>query len=312
MQSMTVFLKITLTFILFIGVYQSNTFADIVYLKDGSEVKGIIVEQYSDRIVISTEYGETEIESAEIKRINYDLPEQNLVALADRYRQMANYSRAYYYYEKAKEENPKCQEAIDGLNYLEGYRFRKNLGKKIDDIRWQRDVESFSDQGIKKPETSQEKLKTVLGMELSEFGKDIKVLKVYSRLPAAKAGIKKGDTLSAVWGKLTGYMSCPEVARLLTDTPQAEVCVKIDRDIKVTPGIIKPSQLDLRFYGLFLTHIKKKDKAHRAGLREDDLIVAIDGKSTRYAPRKQVIEMLKKAPRTLTLRREITIWRTKR
>jgi len=301
-----------MTLILIIVASFNLVYCDTVDLKDGSEVKGIIVEQYKDRVVLSTEYGETEIDLTDIKQINYDLPEQNLVALAERYRQMRDYPRAYYYYDKAKKVNPNCKQAIEGVNFLEGYLFRKNIGKKVDDVRWRQDVESFRKYGTKESEPVLEKLRRALGFELKEYGKDIKVLEVDANSPASNAGIKKGDIISSAWGRLTGYMSAEDVARLLTDTPQYEVGIKIDRAINVAPGTIKPSQLELQFDGLFLKGIKKKDLAHRAGLRDGDMIISVSGDNIRYTPKKQVLKMINETPRTVTVRRELTIWRTRK
>ena len=65
-----------IVFITFVAVITlasvSSSFSDTIYLKDKSQVKGIVVEEYNDRIVISTEYGESEMMKEEIKKIIYD------------------------------------------------------------------------------------------------------------------------------------------------------------------------------------------------------------------------------------------------
>ena len=58
---------------------------DTVYLNDGKEKKGIVVEDYTDRIVLSTYEGEKTLFKKNISKVVYDLTEQNLVKLGDKY-----------------------------------------------------------------------------------------------------------------------------------------------------------------------------------------------------------------------------------
>lgn len=293
----------------FIFASFASSFCDTIYLKDGSQVKGIVVEEYSDRIIISTEYGEAKMLKGEIRGIDYDLMEQNLVGLGNKYKEAGDYIRAYFYYDKARNLNPQYKEAVDGANYIEGFLFRKELGRKSDEINWRQEVEDFQQNRFKKEEQAVSNLKQLIGIEIEDTGKDIKVIKVYEELPADKAGIREGDYLSAIWGKLTGYMSCEEVARVLSKPENLEMKLEIDREIKVGPHVIKSSQFDLRFEGLCLRNIPDGSKAFAAGLRNNDLILSIDGESIRYTPLKEVMDLLRSNPRTLLVRRELTIWR---
>ncbi len=297
--------------VFFVFASFGSSFCDTIYLKDESQVKGIVVEEYSDRIVISTEYDEAEMMKFEIKSIRYDLLEQNLVAMAKKYKEAGDYRRAYFYYDKARKVNPEYKEAIDGINYVEGFLFRQELGRKSEEVSRYQQVEDFLSSKFKKEKLPLSKLKELIGIEIKDTGKDIKVMKVYEVSPAAEAGLKDGDTVSSIWGRLTGYMSCREVAQILTKPANLEIKLEIDREIKVSPHAIKSSQFDLRFEGLCLTNIPDGSEAFAAGLRNDDLILSIDGDSIRYTPLKEVINLLKSSPRTLLVRRELTIWRKK-
>ena len=269
------------------------------------------MEEYSDRVVISTEYGEAEMMKGEIKGIDYDLMEQNLVGLGDKYKEAGDYVRAYFYYDKAMKLNPQYKAAVDGVNYLQGFLFRQEMGRKSDEVNWHQDLEDFQQNRLKKEERAMSNLKQLIGIEIEDTGKNIKVIKVYEELPADKAGIKKGDYLSAIWGKLTGYMSCEEVARILSKPENLEIKMQIDRKIKVSPRAIKSSQFDLRFEGLCLRNISDRSETFASGLRNNDLILSIDGESIRYTPLKEVIDFLRSSPRILLIRRELTIWRRK-
>ena len=46
--------------------------ADTVQLKNGQELKGLIVEKHEDRIVLNTEKGETPVLKSSIQNILYD------------------------------------------------------------------------------------------------------------------------------------------------------------------------------------------------------------------------------------------------
>ncbi len=297
--------------VFFVFVSFAPSFCDTIYLNDGSQVKGIIVEEYSDRVVISTEYGEAEMMKGEIKGIDYDLMEQNLLSLGNKYKEAGDYVRAYFYYDKARKLNPQYKEAVDGANYLQGFLFRKEMGRKADEVNRYQDLEDFQQNRFKKEEQSMSNLKQLIGIEIQDTGKNIKVIKVYKGLPADKAGIKKGDYLAAIWGKLTGYMSSEEVAQILSKPENLELKLEIDRKIKVSPRAIKSSQFDLRFEGLCLRNISDRSEAFASGLRNNDLILSIDGASIRYTPLKEAMDSLRSGPGTLLIRRELTIWRRK-
>src|SRR4030042_5854565 len=108
----------------FLGVISAS--ADTVYIKDGEEIKGIVVEEYTDRLVISTYEGEKTFFKKNIDRIIYDLTEQNLVMLGDKCMSREEFEKAYFYFDKAGRENPGYQLASDRMNYVTGYFFRKD------------------------------------------------------------------------------------------------------------------------------------------------------------------------------------------
>jgi len=304
--------KVLMAMVFFVLCSVGVSFSDTVYLKDGSEVKGIVVEEYKDRVIMSTEHGETEIDKEEVKKINYDLIEQNLVAMADEFAAIGDYEKAYYYYEKARKANPNYKEAVEGANYLSGFLFRKELTKKATQVQWRQDVEDFQQSKPQEIETTVAKLKRLIGIELEERdGKDIIVKEVYSGMPADVGGVKKGDIISSVWGKLTKYIESEDVAVELTKPEHLEIKMNIDREVGVKANTVKPSQLKLEFEGLTFVNISERNASYDQGLRNRDLVLSIGGKSIRYTPLKEVQKMLKSRSQKIGIRREITIWRKK-
>ncbi len=89
----------------------SEAFADTILLKNEKEIKGLVVERYADRIILSTEKGEIPILLSGIKKIDYDDAEQNFMQVGRAYEAENKYGEALAYYEKALEANPNFEEA---------------------------------------------------------------------------------------------------------------------------------------------------------------------------------------------------------
>lgn len=294
--------------ILLLGAYRA--FSDTIFLKDGSDVKGIVVESFADRIILSTEYGETEIPKDEIKSIKYDLVEQNYVAIADKHMTSGSYDKALYYYERALQANPRFKEAISGVNYLRGYLMRKDLLKKADHVAWSQAVEDFSQQKQVVRESKVETLRRSLGLEIEERNDgDIVVLKVYSGRPAREAGMRRGDVISSIWGRLTKYMGKGEVTDELIKPEGMEIQIHIDRVIKLPRRTVTAAQVTLNFDGVLFENISEGTPAYRGGLRNGDMLLEVGGKAIRYTPLAKVQSSLARRSQKVLIRRAITIWR---
>ena len=70
------------------------TQADTVIMKDGKEVKGIVLEEYKDRMLISTVDGERSLMKEEIKELYFDTEEQNLIKLAEQARDKGDFVKS--------------------------------------------------------------------------------------------------------------------------------------------------------------------------------------------------------------------------
>ncbi|MDD5439497.1 MAG: nickel pincer cofactor biosynthesis protein LarC [Candidatus Omnitrophica bacterium] len=300
--------------LVFMGLFLcvSYAVADTVYCKDGRELKGIIVEEYRDRVILSQEDGEKALSKDIIRSIDYDLEEQNLVSMADASLRAGDYDRAYYYYEKAKAVNPSYKDAIAGSNYLSGYIMRRASSKKLAQIQWSQTVEDFNKEK-RKEGASVPKIVDLVGLELAEdTSHRIVVKKIYEGTPADRAGIAEGDAIASVWGKLTGYMRLDDVTALFTRGENLELKVQVDRKLKVEPKVILPSQLSLVFDGLTLKAVREESQAYQDGFRDGDVILAIDGKNIRYTPQAEIERTLAEGPHVLVIRRELTIWRSEK
>ncbi|MEE8317873.1 MAG: tetratricopeptide repeat protein, partial [Candidatus Omnitrophota bacterium] len=99
-------MRYLITMIICIISVTTLLYADTVIMKDRTKVKGLVVEEYVDRITLSTVEGEKNILRQEIERIEYDTPEQNFMQLGRAYDAKGWYDKASFYYKKAMEIKP--------------------------------------------------------------------------------------------------------------------------------------------------------------------------------------------------------------
>ncbi|MFH1594405.1 MAG: PDZ domain-containing protein [Candidatus Omnitrophota bacterium] len=295
-------------------------YCDTVALKDGKMIKGIIVEDFEDRVVISTYEGEKTVLKADMSKMVYDLAEQNFVALGDSYLAQDAYQKAYFYYQKALEVNPDHKAARDKMNYVMGYVYRSSEKEKIRDVARRQELEDWPvpEGGETDYESRLEKL---IGIVLVEEDSFSKIESVVKESPAYMSGLREDDILISVWGRYTRYIQKDEIVRIMLEKNIGEIKVGIERDILIRrwgPGRfghkeIIGGDLDIKFDGLIVTDIESGGPGHKSGLEENDLIVAINGESTRYMPLKEVIKRIMDSwdkDLKFTIRRDLTIWRS--
>jgi len=287
--------------------------ADTLRMNDGSTVKGIVVEDYKDRVVLSTIDGEKTVMKGDIQELYYDSEEENLIKLAEQARERRDYAKAFGYYNLAYKKNPLSKAAKDGFVFLQGYLFRQEEKRKIDDIKKRGDFEqgliaenadAAGATGAKDPAA---KMKEAIGMTLLSKDGVIVIDNVRRNSPADNAGIKRGDYLAAIWGKLVGYMSIDDVINILLDKPSLEIKCTIRRTVSADAS---KAVFGMDINGLKVVSIKNGDGGAGGDLKKDDLVTAIDGKPTRYMPFKKAVSAMKRSrPVELTIDRELLIWR---
>lgn len=289
---------------------------DTIYAKDGKEIKGIIVEEYKDRILISTAEGEQMIMKPEIKELYFDTEEQNLIKLAEQSMDKGDYIKAFMYYDKAFKINPNLKAAKDGLVFLQGYLFKKDLSRKEQDVMRRNEFEergagnSFIKTDEERFKETLEKLKKTMGISLVSDGAKTRVDSVRIGSPAYEAGMRKGDVLIAVWGRLVGYLSLQQVTERLLEKTSLETACTIERSVDLIGGDIG-ADFKMQLEGMTVSGVNGGSPAQRAGLKQNDVIIEINGRSTRYMPIKKALELIKKQDGNviiLAFRREIIMW----
>ncbi len=322
----TAFAVLFLVFGLWSSVY-GLAHADTIYTNEGQEVRGIVVEDYKDRITLSTINGEVTIMKSDIKELYFDEEVENLIKLAEQAKEKRDYIRALTYYDLAFRRNPDSKAAKDGLVFLEGYLFRKEQAQKEADVRRREELENRGTiVPLVKPEAEEisnkvGRLKKVLGITIDMKEGLPQIMYVQRNSPADEAGVIKGDRIVAIWGRLTGYMDLREVMDAFLDKPSLELKCTLERTVYLEVSrfrlVVPASNLvgasfAMELEGLTIASVKEGGPAANAGLKKGYLVTAINGKPTRYMPLKKAISMIrhsKDGTVRLTIRRETLMWR---
>ncbi|MCK4244657.1 MAG: PDZ domain-containing protein [Candidatus Omnitrophica bacterium] len=273
-----------------------SLYADTIILKSGSILKGIIVKEYSDRVILRIPDGEVGIYKNLISKIVYLRPEQNLLELGNKCAKRGEFGEALVHYRKALRINRDFEEAKDAIARV---REAKQSQKEI----------------------SEERLRQSLGIIIKKEGNEIKVASVDARSPAFRAGIKHEDIIETIWDAHLKYEKLDKAIALLTGEKGASVSLTIKRQVSPIRRKIRWYQkefvgigisLSMKERGLTITNVSPGQPADKVGLKPGDRIVAIEGKSIRYTGLSEAIKKMAGQagiPLDLTITRKVRIVR---
>jgi C-terminal processing protease CtpA/Prc len=255
-----------------------EVFGDEVYLKDGSLVKGLVLDNFYDRIVLSTPSARLQIEKKEIKEVFFELPEQNFFYLAQTNFEKRNLKEARLFLLKTLAINPEYKKAKDMLDLIKNYEISKNLPQEIIEDKLIDKIGLF----IKKDEENRIIVEKVLENSLADM-----------------AGIQTGDILYCLYSQKIKYAPLEFVKRLLVGTGEGVLKLNIRRKIKILVPerhwydiILRRKKIGfvitLMQTGLMIKNIQERSPAYLAGIRRGDMVVSINGKDTRFMPLTEV------------------------
>ncbi len=318
---------INLLFVCFFFFFDSIAQADTLTMTDGKKIKGLVVEEYTDRVTLSTIDGEATILRKYIDHIEYDTSEQNFMQLGRAYDEKGWYDKAAFYYKKAMDANPDYKPAREA--YLASHakkwreeekRTKKELNRRSMIMEWQtnRRKKTFSVPGKGKDILVRESL----GISLSESSGGFRITEVRPYSSADRSGIKEGDILVSIWGKLVKHTDKKEVLDELLGPEYSEVKVTVERQVSfpVADDNQNPYEslgvtLGFEYQGLIVENITDEESAAAQVFKRGDSVEAIEGENTRYLSLGSIIEIINNAAsteqnvnfrirRTLNLRRE--------
>jgi membrane-associated protease RseP (regulator of RpoE activity) len=294
--------------------------ADTVILRDGTRVKGLILDEMKDRIVFSTPAGEVEILKSEIRSAIYDTETQALLQKGRNQIRRGQYIRAYYTFENVLEMDPEIDEARERLVYLASQVERINRQDFVGDPG-QRNARLAG--GKKKPAI--ETVRETIGLTFFSDGKYVTVRDTGGKgTPAFEAGLMPGDRIVSVWGNMAAYMDEDGVAESLLDAPEVKMTVERTVTLVLPPSgkertwppvpayrRATGAAIFLKKKGFVAGDVSPGGAFGEAGIKEGDLLYRIAGKNTRYMPFRAVrstIEAGRGGGMEVVIRRDISLW----
>ncbi len=281
--------------------------ADTITLKNGKDLKGLVVEKHADRIILSTEKKELPILLKGIKNIQYDDPERSLLEVGKAYEQSGELAVALAYYEKALTINPGFEEAKAASQGVRNRFWAISTQGPKNEIEKQQLLYDAWGQGrsiddlIRKKVVEETKaLRDGLGIRLEKKGDWVRIGYVDSRKDAWVAGLRKNDRLVSIDGQSLRYLSVDLIQKSFLSPRYSNFTLEFERNIFLHGDGNKKSstqlgfQLKLEYQGLVISRVKSESPANQSGLRDQDLLVAVNDESVRYLPIDKVSQLIQK------------------
>ena len=266
--------------------------ADEIYLTSGERLKGLVVEEHADRIILSTVDGERTVMRNTIDEVFFDDPERNCLYLGNEALAQADVNAASTLFRKALQLNPEFEEARDAIRRTEDRRQKLNKNWSVPD-----------------PESAL----GAYGLRLSSTDRFPSVAEVKPRSAALAAGFQAGDSIVAIWGESMAHQPAAVAAERLLGLSGTMAKVTLERQAKITPDPKHPwpgFEMEMSLDGLKVSRVK--EAGNLAGLKEGDIIHFLNGHPTRYLPlasARNTVAQAKNKRLTLILRRHIFIQR---
>ncbi len=301
-------------------LFAIDSTADTVNLKNGEKLRGLILDEYRDRVVLSTPQGELVILKENIASAAYDSEERSLLRKADNLYRKGQYIKAYYAYANIVELNPEQNEARQRLNYLRNF-----IEEKTDDKFRGRSAKKILYGESATQTSSLDRLKDTYGIVLTQEDKYVYVESINKTYKNRYfKALKPGDRIVKVWGEMSVYMDAREVAELMLNSEQVKL--EVERNFipklghsgsfvkKIIFGYrsVIGAKLVLRQEGIRIYGLVKGGPFSTAGVKKGDLLCQIVGKSTRYMPMAKVVgEIMAFQGKDfeIVIRRELSFWR---
>lgn len=295
--------------------------ADTVIMKDKTRIKGLILDEFRDRIVVSTAEGEKTLMKDDIRCAVYDDEERALLQTGNTQFKKGNFLKAYYIYDKAAELNPDSEEACQKRDFLRNYVGTKTRYDIEDGVRRKREIFSGAS-GM----TFLKMLQDEMGIVLAADDKYVFVKKIIQGAQTKSAkNFREGDRIVSVWGEMSSYAQPEEVAEMMLRPGQTRIVIERTLDPKLTfprrVGIILPienyramlgAELKLAKKGIVVARVFPNGPFSKAGIKSGDLVYRIGGQNTRYMPIKDVIKKFEQNEGEeieVVVHRDIVIWK---
>lgn len=250
------------------SLFSLPAFADTVYFKSGNTLKGLVVEEHQDRIILSTEEGEKTVLRREIDDVFYSEPERNHLYLGNQALEEGELGLARGFFDKALQINPRFEEAHDAL-------------RRAEDLERKRDTPL-------PPGQVAAALWEQWGLALESVSSQVRVAQVRPDSSAERAGLERGDVLIALWGESLAFLNPDQAAERLWGPPGTVVKITVQRVVRLAPPAAASARewphwrLEMERLGLTVDRVEPAGAASLSGLFPGDRIIGLNGQPTRY------------------------------
>jgi len=297
------------------------SFADTLSLRNGDEIKGLVLRDYKDRVVVSTADGEKTLMKKDLCSVSYDSEANALYKEAGNYEKKREYIKAYHTYEKALELDPEMELARDRMIYLNNF-----IGKKFKHDFFDKVYRNMGQDEPGPGVKLSDKVFDELGIQLKPGQEFVEVGMV--REDAGKfsgASLRVDDKIIAVWGRMAAYMDSEEVSAMLLEP--GEIKMTVERKYAVTV----PERTGFPFYplrtdtlrrlggevvlkktGFIVNNVVSGTEFCNAGIRKGDIICNINGMDVKYTPYsglEKVLGASRGKNVDIVVRRDVSLWK---
>ncbi len=291
--------------------------ADTLYMKNKAELKGVIVEEYSDRYVLNTVEGEKNVPKGQVDAVKYDDKEQSYYQLGRDFQRVGRLQEALKAYQTAVKVRPDFQAASEAVFNVQRLVWLEEQSQLESEVERQKALISQAGQAL--PEFSQagsSAMADAFGMFEKRFGCRLQYFEgwtVFTEIepgsPAAQSGIREEDLLFSVWGDPVVRLSPSLIAEKLNN--RAKECeIAIERAVKIMDSLkggVPSVDLELSYDGLRVSRIEAGTPAE-GRIFPGDLIIAINGQLTRYMTFSKAQEKMNKGGQmTLKIHRAVIL-----
>lgn len=271
--------------------------ADTIQLKNGEQLKGLVVEEYEDRVILSTAEGEVPVMRKRITKVDFDDPAYTLLSIGKELERSKKLGQALSYYEKALQLNPDLSDAKRAsvgvrskmwAGFTEGPITEMQKQQEIQDA-WRADT-TIEEQAQKNEEEDEELLWKRMGIELVVDGDFIKVGDIRIGSYAHQAGMRAGDVIYGVDARPMRYIQKRAVIEDMLNPRYASMLVEVRRKIsfpvKIGKTDLRSLGIDLRqdYNGAVISRVKSGGPAEKLGIKSGDRLVRVADEKTRYMP----------------------------
>lgn len=294
-------------------------------MKTGEILKGLVVEEHEDRLIMSTEKGEVPVLRIGIKDVEYDDPAQNFLQAGRAYEEKKRWGEALAYYEKALQLSPELDDAKKASVRVRNLFWAQTATGPVAEVERRQalyetwDKGRFTEKNSAIGKTPPQRVAEGLGVKLAQKDDWVYLSEVNQKKDAARAGLKVGDRLVAIDGDSLRYLSAEAVHVKLISPRYSSFTLEYDRDCRMMKSGFEKETRDLGFelklesQGIRVANILSGSAAARAGLKIGDLLVGMDGGTTRYLPLKKFMAAFQKNQANtytiLTVRRSVLLAR---